>query len=69
MQRNTYRVQKDSSLQHYDAVGHLARRTTRGDMASSSSGAGDWKKTSKPRVDFDRRAQKWRLKINYTLSS
>ena len=38
-------------------------------MASSSSGAPDWEKTSEPRVDFDRRVGKWRLRMNYTASS
>ena len=57
------------SLQHSAAVRHLARRTTRDDMASSSYGARDWQKTSEPRVDFDRRVGKWRLRMNYTASS
>ena len=47
---------------------HLARRTTRDDMASSSYGARDWQKTSEPRVDFDWRVGKWRLRMNYTAS-
>ena len=57
------------SLQHSAAVRHLARRTTRDDMASSSDGARDWQKTSEPRVDFDRRVGKWRLRMNYQVHS
>ena len=38
-------------------------------MSSSSSGAPDWEKISEPRVDFDRRVEKWRLRMDYTASS
>lgn len=38
-------------------------------MASSSSGANQWKKTSEPKVEFDRTKGKWRLRMQYTASS
>ena len=55
-------------LQQTAAGRHLARRTTQGNMASSSSGAGDWEKTSEPRVNYGGKVGKRRMKMNYTTS-